>query len=59
MKWTYAEYMADIRTAAKAFIKVGEVVVNLVYCVTSGSQKWYRHLGEVALFVPFGVLIIC
>ena len=53
MSWTYAEYEADIRRVAKAFIKLGLRPHHSVAIMGHNAPKW--HLSNVAAVVAGGI----
>ena len=53
MSWTYAEYEADIRRVAKAFIKLGLRPHHSVAIMGYNAPEW--HLSNVAAVVAGGI----
>ena len=51
VKWTYAQYLEDVRTVAKAFIKLGLKPFHSVNILGFNAPEW--HISAVA-----GVIIM-
>ncbi|XP_028411292.1 long-chain-fatty-acid--CoA ligase ACSBG2-like [Dendronephthya gigantea] len=54
-KWTYSQYMADIRTAAKGFIKLGLESFNGVSIIGFNSPEWL--ISDVAAIFARGLAV--
>jgi long-chain-fatty-acid--CoA ligase ACSBG len=56
-KWTYREYLDDVRTVAKAFIKLGLKSRGGVTIIGFNSPEWFMaHLGTIfANAIPAGI----
>ena len=53
VKWTYAEYLEDVRTVAKAFIKLGLKPFHSVNILGFNAPEW--HISAVAGVVAGGL----
>lgn len=53
VKWTYAEYLDDIKTVAKAFIKLGLKKSHAVGILGFNAPEW--HISNIAAVVAGGL----
>ena len=53
VKWTYAEYLEDVKTVAKAFIKLGLKPFHSVNILGFNAPEW--HISAVAGVVAGGL----
>ena len=53
VKWTYAEYLEDVKTVAKAFIKLGLKPYHSVNIMGFNAPEW--HISAVAGVVAGGL----
>ena len=53
IKWTYAQYLEDVRTVAKAFIKLGLKPLHSTCILGFNAPEW--HISAVASVVAGGL----
>ena len=53
VKWTYAQYLEDVRTVAKAFIKLGLKPFHSVNILGFNAPEW--HISAVAAVCAGGL----
>ena len=53
VKWTYAQYLDDVKTVAKAFIKLGLKPFHSVNILGFNAPEW--HISAVATVIAGGL----